>query len=118
MDRGTKLAAGSIAIGLLVLGLKYWAYMLTGSVALFSDAMESIVNVAASVAAFFAVRLSAIPSRQLTVETAFLRRASYLCRRAVQLQAISNQLVPKALHDLRLHFFDLGASEFNNIAGG
>jgi divalent metal cation (Fe/Co/Zn/Cd) transporter len=62
MDRGTKLAAGSIAIGLLVLGLKYWAYQLTGSVALFSDAMESIVNVAASVAAFFAVRLSAIPA--------------------------------------------------------
>lgn len=61
MDRGTKLAAGSIAIGILVLGLKYWAYRLTGSVALFSDAMESIVNVAASVAAFFAVRLSAIP---------------------------------------------------------
>jgi cation diffusion facilitator family transporter len=62
VDRGTKLAAGSIAVGVLVLGLKYWAYLLTGSVALYSDAVESIVNVAASVAALFAVRLSAIPA--------------------------------------------------------
>jgi cation diffusion facilitator family transporter len=56
-----KLALASIAVGLLVLGLKTAAYLLTGSVALYSDALESIINVATAVAAFLAVRLSAVP---------------------------------------------------------
>ena len=43
MDRVQKLAVGSIAIGLAVLGLKFAAYYLTGSIALYSDALESIV---------------------------------------------------------------------------
>ena len=33
MDRVHKLALGSIVIGLVVLGTKYLAYLLTGSVA-------------------------------------------------------------------------------------
>ena len=61
MKQAIKLAFGGIAVGLLVLALKYAAYLLTGSVAFFSDAAESIVNVATAVAAFFAVRLSAVP---------------------------------------------------------
>ncbi|BCH22493.1 cadmium transporter [Mesorhizobium sp. L-8-10] len=61
MDKALKLALGSIAVGGLVLGLKYLAYRLTGSIALYSDALESTVNVATAVAAFFAVRLSATP---------------------------------------------------------
>jgi cation diffusion facilitator family transporter len=56
-----RLAFGGIAVGLIVLALKYAAYLLTGSVALYSDALESIVNVATAVAAFLAVRLSAVP---------------------------------------------------------
>jgi cation diffusion facilitator family transporter len=61
MKQVIRLALGGIAVGILVLGLKYAAYLLTGSVALYSDALESIVNVATAVAAFFAVRLSAVP---------------------------------------------------------
>jgi cation diffusion facilitator family transporter len=61
MKQVIRLALGSIAVGLLVLGLKYAAYFVTGSVALYSDAAESIINVATAVAAFFAVRLSAVP---------------------------------------------------------
>ncbi len=56
-----RLALGGIAVGLLVLGLKYAAYALTGSVAFYSDALESIVNVATAVTTFLAVRLSAMP---------------------------------------------------------
>jgi cation diffusion facilitator family transporter len=55
------IAATSIAIGVVVLSLKYYAYYLTGSVALLSDALESIVNVAASIGAFIAIRFSSIP---------------------------------------------------------
>ncbi|MGJ3262194.1 MAG: cation diffusion facilitator family transporter [Salinarimonas sp.] len=57
-----RLAVGSIAVGVLVLGLKLAAWWLTGSVALYSDALESIVNVAAAVAALVAIRLSAKPA--------------------------------------------------------
>ncbi len=57
-----RLAFGGIAVGLVVLALKYAAYVLTGSVALYSDALESIVNVATAVAAFLAVRWSAVPA--------------------------------------------------------
>lgn len=62
MDRIQKLAAGSIVVGLVVLGLKYAAYLLTGSVALYSDALESIINVVTAVVALLAVRTSAIPA--------------------------------------------------------
>ena len=61
MKQVIRLALGGIAVGVLVLALKYTAYRVTGSVALYSDAAESIINVATAVAAFFAVRLSAVP---------------------------------------------------------
>jgi cation diffusion facilitator family transporter len=57
-----RLAAGSIVVGVLVLGLKFLAYKVTGSVALYSDALESIINVATSVAAFIAIWVSARPA--------------------------------------------------------
>jgi cation diffusion facilitator family transporter len=56
-----RVALGSVGIGLAVLGLKVVAWRLTGSVALYSDAMESIVNVAASVAAYAAIRVGSRP---------------------------------------------------------
>ncbi|UDL94324.1 cation diffusion facilitator family transporter [Lichenihabitans sp. PAMC28606] len=62
MDSIQRIALGSIGVGLLVLALKYLAFWLTGSVALYSDALESIINVITAVAAFMAVRLSAKPA--------------------------------------------------------
>jgi cation diffusion facilitator family transporter len=56
------LSKGSVAIGALVLAIKYFAYYLTGSVALYSDALESIVNVATAIAALAAIRFSAKPA--------------------------------------------------------
>ena len=62
MDRIQKLAVASIAVGLAVLGLKYVAYRLTGSIALYSDALESIINLVTAVAALIAIRTSAKPA--------------------------------------------------------
>ena len=62
MSRVQQLAIGSMAVSLAVLGLKYLAYKLTGSVALLSDAIESIINVVTAVAAFLAIRISAKPA--------------------------------------------------------
>lgn len=57
-----RIAFANIAIGVLVLGLKFGAYSLTGSVALFSDALESTVNIASSIATLAAVWFAAKPA--------------------------------------------------------
>ncbi len=62
MSRTVNYAIGSLGIGLVVLALKFLAYGLTGSVALLSDALESIVNVATAIAALVAVRVAALPA--------------------------------------------------------
>lgn len=56
------VAAASVVVGCVVLALKSVAWWVTGSVALLSDALESIINVAASLAAFFALRVAARPA--------------------------------------------------------
>jgi len=59
MTAGERFALGGIGLGCLVLGLKGLAWWVTGSAALYSDALESIVNVAASAVA---LRLAAKPA--------------------------------------------------------
>lgn len=54
----------SLIVGMLVLGLKVLAFLLTGSVALYSDALESIVNVAAASVAFIALWVARQPTDQ------------------------------------------------------
>jgi cation diffusion facilitator family transporter len=61
MNRTQRIATGSVAVALTVLALKTGAWWLTGSVALFADAAESVVNVAAAGAMLLAVRYSAMP---------------------------------------------------------
>ena len=54
-------AIQSLGVALVVLALKALAYWITGSVALLSDALESIINVAAAGAAYLALRVSETP---------------------------------------------------------
>jgi cation diffusion facilitator family transporter len=56
------VAAASIVIALVVMGIKYLAYARTGSVGLYSDALESLVNVATAIAALVAIRIAAQPA--------------------------------------------------------
>jgi cation diffusion facilitator family transporter len=56
-----KLAFGSIVVSLIVLLIKGIAYEITGSVALFSDALESIINVVSSITALMAIGFAAQP---------------------------------------------------------
>src|SRR5262249_13139980 len=51
----------SIAAALLTMALKFSAYRLAGSVGLFSDAAESLVNVVAAGVAFWALTYAARP---------------------------------------------------------
>jgi cation diffusion facilitator family transporter len=60
--RMQRMALISIAVAFVVMGLKYAAYHVTGSVALFSDALESIVNVITASVAYYAITLSFQPA--------------------------------------------------------
>ena len=62
VDRVKFVALVSIGVGAAVLALKAGAWWLTGSSALYSDALESVVNVAASIVA--AAALFDAPGRQ------------------------------------------------------
>lgn len=57
-----RLAAWSIVVALGVMLLKFVAWRMTGSVALYSDALESIVNVIAAAAALWAISVSHKPA--------------------------------------------------------
>lgn len=57
-----SLTLYSIFVACIVFALKYWAYYITNSVALYSDALESIVNILAALAAWWAVKISLKPA--------------------------------------------------------
>ncbi|TPI44716.1 cation transporter [Mesorhizobium sp. B2-9-1] len=63
-EKIARLAFWSILVAFVVLVLKLAAWYITGSVALYSDALESIVNVIASAAAFWAIQVSYKPADQ------------------------------------------------------
>jgi cation diffusion facilitator family transporter len=56
-----RFALAGIGVGIAVLAIKIVAFLISGSVALYSDALESTINVVASTAAYVAVRLAAKP---------------------------------------------------------
>jgi len=64
LSRKTRLRVVSLSIGagILILSLKYVAYLVSGSTALLSDAIESVVNVVAAVFALGAVIFAEKPA--------------------------------------------------------
>lgn len=62
MQQPTRIASASIGVGLAVLALKAAAWWLTGSAALYSDALESVVNVVASGIALYALYVAGLPA--------------------------------------------------------
>ncbi|MCC6736249.1 MAG: cation transporter [Bauldia sp.] len=56
------LALATFAVGLAVLGLKLLAWWLTGSIGLYSDALESLVNVGAALAVIVTIWVAAKPA--------------------------------------------------------
>ncbi|MFO7802627.1 MAG: cation diffusion facilitator family transporter [Desulfovermiculus sp.] len=57
----TQVMVLAVIMGALLMALKFGAYMLTGSAGILSDALESIINVAASGFALYSVYLSTLP---------------------------------------------------------
>jgi cation diffusion facilitator family transporter len=59
-----RAALVSLVVGTLLLGVKYVAYVYTGSSAILSDALESIINVVAALFAVFGLRFASQPADQ------------------------------------------------------
>lgn len=57
-----KISGISLLLALLVLALKWLAYQLTDSVALYSDALESIINVVTALTTLLALRFASLPA--------------------------------------------------------
>ncbi|HEX3355972.1 MAG TPA: cation diffusion facilitator family transporter [Tepidisphaeraceae bacterium] len=57
-----RAAVTSLVVGVVLLAIKFVAYFLTGSSAIFSDALESIVNVLASIFALFSIIVAHAPA--------------------------------------------------------
>lgn len=62
MRANETIAIGSIVVALAVMALKYIAYAVTGSAALYSDAVESIVNLVTAIAVLVTLRISGKPA--------------------------------------------------------
>jgi cation diffusion facilitator family transporter len=62
-DMGKREASiVAVAGGIAIFGIKLGAYFMSGSIALLSDALESIVNIAASILMFYSVYVSGMPA--------------------------------------------------------
>ncbi|HSW12008.1 MAG TPA: cation diffusion facilitator family transporter, partial [Solimonas sp.] len=57
----TRYALLSLAAAFVTLGLKLWAWRVTGSVGLLSDAMETVVNIGAALVALWTLRVAILP---------------------------------------------------------
>ncbi|HET9128451.1 MAG TPA: cation diffusion facilitator family transporter [Propionibacteriaceae bacterium] len=57
----SRFALLSIAAALVTIALKTWAWRITGSVGLLSDAAESVVNLVAAIVAYVALRVAVLP---------------------------------------------------------
>jgi len=64
LDVMGKRDASIVAVvgGIAIFGIKLGAYFMSGSIALLSDALESIVNIAASILMFYSVYVSGMPA--------------------------------------------------------
>jgi cation diffusion facilitator family transporter len=58
----TFVTIGALVVGLLLSGVKFWGWQLTQSQAVYSDFLESIVNIVAGVVAIFVVRFASKPA--------------------------------------------------------
>ena len=62
LSRLQRMALLSIATALVTMALKFWSWQLSGSVSLLSDAIESLVNLAAAMLAFTVLTIAARPA--------------------------------------------------------
>ena len=117
-----RYAVLSIVAAVLTIGLKLGAYFLTGSVGLFSDAAESVVNLVAAVAALWALlyassagRGARLRARQGRVLSSGLESALILIAVWIGITAWDRLMDPQPLHNGYRALHNLVAAAINGI---
>ncbi|MDY0293422.1 MAG: cation diffusion facilitator family transporter [Candidatus Methanomethylophilaceae archaeon] len=116
-----------VVLGVALMAVKFSAWALTGSVAILTDAMESIVNVAAGFIGLYALYLSAKPRDKehpfghgrvevisSSIEGTMIAVAGIL----IIIEAADNLLHPKEISDLGVGIFLVAAAAVANYAVG
>lgn len=96
-----RAATLAVVTSVALMGVKLIAYLLTGSAAIFSDAMESIVNIVASGVALYALRVAHAPP---DAEHPYGHGRIEFLSAALEggmICAAAGAIVIKAVHDLR-----------------
>src|SRR5829696_7489397 len=106
-----RYAAISIVAALATIALKSGAYLLTGSVGLLSDALESLVNLAAAVVALVALSAAARPededhryghSKAEYFSSGFEGALILLAAASIIYAAVSRLLAPQAIRQVEI----------------
>lgn len=127
MQSNRQFLYASFAAGFITLAMKTVAWWLTGSVSLYSDALESLVNLAAAAAGFWALTIVARPADSdhhfghdkaayfaSGLEGGLIAFAAL----AISWAAIARLLAPQALGDLGVGLLlSLAASVVNGVVG-
>ncbi|WP_294187335.1 cation diffusion facilitator family transporter [uncultured Sphingobacterium sp.] len=127
MSRQSRLVLLSLFTGIGLMVVKFFAYFLTDSSAIFTDAAESIVNVVASGFAFYSIYLSAQPRDEnhpyghgkVEFFSVFLEGGLIFIAGAIILaKACYNLFFPAALTHLEQGIYLIGITSVINFAVG
>ncbi|MBT8377660.1 MAG: cation diffusion facilitator family transporter [Ignavibacteria bacterium] len=122
-----KAAYISLFVGIGMLILKVGAYLITGSVAIFSDAAESVVHIAATSMALYSIILSAKPADEShpyghgNIEyfsAGFEGFLIVLAAGVIIYEAVSDLIAGPELRSLSVGVLFIGAAGFVNLALG
>jgi cation diffusion facilitator family transporter len=118
-----RYAVISIVAALATIGLKGWAWVITGSVGLLSDAFESLVNLAAAIVALIALAAAARPedeehryghSKAEYFSSGFEGALILLAAASILYAAVRRLIDPRAIEQLTLGVaITVGASVIN-----
>ncbi|MBC7741046.1 MAG: cation transporter [Bdellovibrionaceae bacterium] len=117
----------SLIVSVVVLTLKTKAYYATHSVAVLSDALETVVNVITSLIALYAVKLAAEPAdenhpyghgKMEYFSAAFEGGMIFFAALSILFQAIRSFFETNAIHDFERGFIFLGAATLLNLVTG
>ena len=122
-----RAAVGSLVLGVLLMGAKFVAFELTGSAAVFSDAMESIVNVLAAGLALYAIWLAHRPADESHpyghgkvefISAAVEGGMILLAAGAIVFDAAGHLVWPQEIGRLDTGIYIIAATSVANLFGG
>lgn len=126
-NRNFKVMLAAVIVGVSLMGLKFYAYWITGSSALLSDALESIINVVASAFGLGSVIFSARPADENHpyghgkiefFSAGFEGSLILIAAMGIFVQGLKQVLDPIVLPNLEKGLFFLIASGLGNLVLG